>query len=233
MPCTISIIIPALNEATTLPALLLFLNTVPDREQIAEIIVCDGNSSDETISIAGSFGVKIIQSEKKGRAIQMNLGASVASGNVLYFIHADTLPPSKFICDIQTAVDDGFEFGRYRTKFASRKPALLINTFITRFDLFICYGGDQTLFMTRNLFNSIRGFKSDMLIMEDYDIVSRAKAKARYKIIRKQVLISARKFDSNNWIKVQLANYAIVKMFRNGASQEAMVQKYKQLLRYR
>ncbi len=233
MTCTISIIIPAVNEAPTLPTLLSFLNTVPDREQIAEIIVCDGGSSDDTISTAGAFGVKIIESKKKGRAIQMNLGASLATGDVLYFIHADSIPPATFISDIKAAFYEGFKFGRYRTKFKSSKPALFINAFFTRFDLFVCYGGDQTLFMCRNLFDSIKGFKPDMLIMEDYDIVTRAKVKARYKIIRKQVLISARKFETNSWLKVQLANYTIVKMFRNGASQEAMVQKYKQMLRYR
>ena len=233
MPCTISIIIPALNESNTLPSLLSFLNTAANHDQIAEIIVCDGGSYDDTIAIAAFFSAKIIRSEKPGRARQMNLGTSVATGDVLYFIHADTIPPATFISDIQTAICDGFEFGRYRTKFKSRKPALLINAFITRFDLFICYGGDQTLFMTRDLFNSVGGFKTDMLIMEDYDIVTRGKAKAKYKILQKPVVISARKFDNNSWIKVQFAYYTIVKMYRGGISQEAMVQKYKQLLSYR
>ena len=163
----------------------------------------------------------------------MNLGASFATGDVLYFIHSDSIPPATFISDIRAAFYEGFKFGRYRTKFNSSKPALFINAFFTRFDLFICYGGDQTLYMCRNLFNSIKGFKQDMLIMEDYDIVTRAKANASYKIIPKQVLISTRKFENNSWLKVQLANYTIVKMFKNGASQQAMVEKYKQMLRYR
>ncbi|CAN5443598.1 TIGR04283 family arsenosugar biosynthesis glycosyltransferase [soil metagenome] len=232
MPYTISIIIPAINEATTLPTLLSFLNTVPGREQIAEIIVYDGNSTDDTIAIAASFGVIIIKSEKQGRARQMNLGASIATGDVLYFIHADTIPPASFVLDIQKTVNEGFDLGRYCTKFDSSKLILGINAFFSRLDLFICYGGDQTLFVSRELFNSIGGFNAEMLIMEEYDLVTRAKTKARYKIMQKPVLISARKFETNSWIKVQRTNYLIIKMYKKGTPQDVLAEKYKQLLRY-
>jgi hypothetical protein len=72
-----------------------------------------------------------------------------------------------------------------------------------------------------------------MRIMEDYDIVVRAKQKAQYGIIQKDVLVSARKYETNSWWQVQKANYTIVQMFKKGASQEEMVIRYKQMLSYR
>ncbi len=72
-----------------------------------------------------------------------------------------------------------------------------------------------------------------MRIMEDYEIVIRGKAKARYKIMQKDVLVSARKYDTNSWYKVQIANYTIVQLYKKGASQDEMVFRYKELLDYR
>jgi hypothetical protein len=69
--------------------------------------------------------------------------------------------------------------------------------------------------------------------MEDYEIVSRGKERARYKIMQKDVLISARKYETNTWFRVQRANYTIVQMYKKGASQEEMVLKYRELLDYR
>ena len=85
----------------------------------------------------------------------------------------------------------------------------------------------------KKIFNIIGGFKEDMQIMEDYEIITRAKAVAKYKIIKKDTLVSARKYDTNSWLKVQRANYIIVQMYKKGASQNAMAEKYKQLLKYR
>ncbi len=145
-----------------------------------------------------------------------------------------SLPPVSFATDIQEAVDGGYAFGRYQTKFDSPKKILLFNAWFTRFDLFICYGGDQTLFMRKELFQKINGFNSQMRIMEDYDIVVRAKEqKMPYKIFKKATLVSARKYDTNSWLRVQTANYTIIRMYKNGASQDDMVNTYKNLLNYR
>ncbi|MCW3113274.1 MAG: glycosyl transferase [Segetibacter sp.] len=228
----ISIVIPTYNEADNIARLVSYL-VANSGKNVCEIIVSDGGSTDETINIAKLAGAKAVLSTNKGRAAQMNYGASLAHGDILYFIHADTFPPISFANDIEKAVSKGYAFGRYRTAFDSPKMILKINAFFTRFDWFVCYGGDQTLFMTKSLFNAINGFNEEMRIMEDYEIVTRAKEIGRYKIFSKAARVSARKYDTNSWLKVQWANKTIVQMYKNGATQQDMVNKYKEMLVYR
>ena len=228
----ISIIIPTYNEAATIGKLVHALQQ-QERKNEVEIIVSDGGSTDETITIAAAAGSKTYRSAGKGRAVQMNFGASKAQGEILYFIHADTLPPQTYVSNIHQSIKQGYQAGRYRTRFDSSHLLLKLNAFFTRFDWHICSGGDQTLFITRKLFEEIQGYNEHMLIMEDYDIVTRAKKLANYCVMEGYAVVSARKYETNSWLKVQLANKKIVNMYRKGASQKDMVDTYKQMLVYR
>ncbi|MDQ6902664.1 MAG: TIGR04283 family arsenosugar biosynthesis glycosyltransferase [Bacteroidota bacterium] len=228
----ISVIIPTLNEQENIGKLILYLKKSCFDTSL-EIIIVDGGSTDETIAHARTAGAHVVTSPKKGRAAQMNYGTSMAKGDILFFVHADTLPPSSFYNDIKNAVTNGYSLGRYRTKFESNSILLKFNAFFTRFDFFMCYGGDQALFITRELFMSIGGFNEDMSIMEDYEIVEKARAKARYKIFSKSTLVSARKYETNSWWKVQRANYIAVKMYKNQLPQSQIVSAYKQNIDYR
>lgn len=228
----ISVIIPVYNEEENVGKLVRYL--IEHKNEIdIEVIVVDAGSTDDTIRMAESAGATVVVSSQKGRAAQMNYGASLAKGDILYFVHADTFPPASFVNDIIGAVENGFDLGRYCTRFNSRKWYLKINAWFTRFDWFICLGGDQTLFITRPLYTKAGGFKPDMLIMEEFEFVPRARKNARYKIFNKPALISARKYDTNSWWQVQKANKKIVSMFKKGASQEDMVSIYKRMLNYR
>ena len=226
----ISVVIPTYNEEANIGKLISFLLTHPD-QHVAEILIIDGGSQDKTIDVANSAGATALLSPHKGRAAQMNYGASVATGDILYFVHADTFPPKTFIKDILDAISNGYDFGRYKTRFLSHNPILRINEWVTRFDLFICYGGDQTLFIKKDLFHQLGGFRQDMLIMEEYEFCKRAKQKGRYIIMKDAALISARKYEKNSWLQVQLANYKVINMYKKGASQQSMVDQYKKMLR--
>lgn len=229
----ISIIIPVYNEAENIGKLISYL-IQHNNGLVAEVIVVDAGSNDDTIIIAKKNGAKTVLSPQKGRAAQMNYGASIAKGDILYFIHADTLPPVSFTNDITTAIQKGFAIGRYRTKFNSRKWYLKINAWITRFDWFVCMGGDNTLFVTRQVFKKNNGFTNEMQIMEEYEFCERVRKEgALYKILPGVALISARKYDINSWWRVQMANKKIISMYRNNASQQVMVDTYKKMLNTR
>lgn len=228
----LSIIIPAYNESVNIARLINHLKKNAE-DSVAEIIVVDGGSTDNTIKIADESGAKAVLSPKKGRAAQMNCGAGIATGDIFYFVHADVLPPDSFVADIKEAIESQYDFGRYFMKFDSKKWYLRINEFFTRFDFFVCYGGDQTLFITRKLFEETGGFNNEMLIMEDFEFVKRARERGRFRIFNKGALISARKYETNSWWRVQMANKKIVSMYKRGADQQDMVNKYKEMLDYR
>ncbi len=197
-----------------------------------EIIVSDGGSSDATLALAEKAGAVVYTSPGKGRAAQMNYAASKSSGSILYFIHADTIPPDSFAGDIIAAVQEGYQAGRYRTRFFSDKFLLKVNAFFTRFDMFMCYGGDQTFFITTELFNALNGYDPSKIIMEDYDLTGRAKQKGRYKIFRKAALVSARKYELNSWLQVQRANYLAVQAYKKGVPTQEIANSYKKMLRF-
>ena len=225
----ISIIIPTYNEAASIARLVAYLQLY-GKEKVAEIIISDGGSGDGTPAIAEQAGAVALLSPQKGRAAQMNYGADKATGNVLYFVHADSFPPVNFAADILEAVNKGFDFGRYRTRFDSNNFLLKINAWFTRFNWFICFGGDQTLFVTKELFKQCGGFKSEFLIMEEYEFSDRLMKQYRYKIFADTALVSARKYEGRSWLKVQLANRRAVQLFKNDASQQEIVKTYKQML---
>lgn len=228
----ISIVIPTYNEAENIGRLVAYLienNTAA----VKEIIVADGESTDETISLAKAAGATAVVSPAKGRAAQMNFGASLATGDVLYFLHADCLPPTSYVTDIKNAVKEGYDLGRYQTKFNTTKTILKINAWFTRFDFFVCMGGDQTLFIRRSLFESLGGFHEEMRIMEEFEFCQRARKQGRYKILNGKALISARKYDTNGWLTVQRANAKIIRLYKKGASQQEMLDTYKEMLCYR
>ncbi len=229
---TISIIIPAFNEEENIEKLVQYIAANSD-DTVCDIIVADGGSNDKTLRRAEAAGAQAILSPVKGRAAQMNYAAKFAKGDVLYFIHADCYPPPHFIKDIREATTAGFDMGRYRTKFDSNKIILKINQWFTRFDLFICMGGDQTLFIKNSLFKKCNGFDNDLQIMEEYEFCERARKLGNYKILKGQALVSARKYDNNSWLKVQLANNKIVRMYKKGISQQHLLDTYQQMLSYR
>ncbi len=229
MQLKISIIIPTYNEPATIEKLITYLQK-HGGDSVVEIIISDGESNDETPAIAEKAGAGVLISPQKGRAAQMNYGAANSNGDVLYFVHADSFPPVNFASDIIKAVNDGFDFGRYRTQFDSSKFLLKINAWFTRFNWFICYGGDQTLFITRKLFEQSGGFKNELLIMEEYEFAERLMKQGRYKIFNDTALVSTRKYEGRSWLKVQLANRKVVKLFKKGTSQEVIVKTYKEML---
>ncbi|MEL7020133.1 MAG: TIGR04283 family arsenosugar biosynthesis glycosyltransferase [Bacteroidota bacterium] len=229
----VSAIIPTYNEAANIGKMIRHLRQCGD-QYLSELIVVDGGSQDQTVTIAQEAGATVLQSPSKGRAAQMNYGAQQSSGELLYFVHADNFPPNCYMEEVQRAVQEGYPMGCFRFRFDSPSFWLKINTWFSQFNRLWCRGGDQTLFITRDLFDRLGGYPSDYLIMEEYKLLEEAKAQdIPFRIIPKYVLGSARKYETNSYLRVQIANLIVFNMYRWGASQERMVNAYRRLLDYR
>ena len=228
----ISIIIPTYNEAANIAGLVKDLFRYAG-DQPVEVIISDGGSKDATMEIAAQAGASVLKSPKPGRAAQMNFASNFAHGDVLYFVHADVGINPDYFKDIEQAVSEGFDAGCYRFRFDSNRAILKINNYFTRFDRLMCRGGDQTLFVTRKLFSQLNGFNEYYTIMEDYDIIIRIWKMARFKIIPKEVIVSARKYENNSWLRVQLANLTAFTMFYLKKEPASIALKYKSMLDYR
>lgn len=224
----LSIIIPTYNEEKNIARLIDFFQA---SNNCYEIIVVDGGSLDQTRSICLNKKVQLIDAPYRSRAKQMNLGAKKAGGEVFYFVHADTRPLESFYQDITESLDQGYKLGSYRFQFNSDSRRLKINSYFTRFNKLFCRGGDQTLFITKDLFNQMEGYKEEMEIMEEYDLIRRAKKWVKFKVIPKDVIVSARKYDRNSYLKVSMANFIIFLMFYLGISSKRMKAFYSSLVK--
>lgn len=231
MTNSISIIIPARNESETLPGLLTYLFSLPGQEFLKEIIVSDGMSSDGTAAVAAGFGASVILCSSAGRGFQMNEGAKRATGNILYFLHADSRPPANFLFDIIWQVGADFDAGCFRLRFDHDHWFLKANAWFTRFNVNVIRFGDQSLFIQTEFFKQIGGFREDLIIMEDQEIVNRIKANGKFTVIPGYVVTSARKYRVNGVFRMQAIFFYIYFSYRLGMSQNQLVKKYKKLIR--
>lgn len=223
----LSIIIPALNEAEKLQQLLQNLEGLVPRKEEVEIIISDGGSTDQTFKVTANLAVKVVESPGKGRALQMNFGADQAKGEILYFLHADTLPPENFVWKIRQALSTGFDAGCFRLRFDRSHPGLNFFCWFTRFDIDLFRFGDQSLFVRRSVFEKTGGFDEKMLVMEDQEIVKRIKQKASFAVLPDEVITSARKYNKIGVFKLQLIFTIIVALYYIGVRQNVIAHFYK------
>lgn len=229
---SVSVIVPTLNEERRIVPLVEQIHTFGS-EVIKEILVADAaRSSDRTLEVLqGQEKVFAFQSSATSRASQMNEAAQKAQGDVLYFVHADVVPPSSCIQDLNGAIDSGYDFGFFSYQFNSDNPLLKINSYCTRFDGLFTGGGDQTFFIKRQVFQEMGGFTQDLTFMEDYDFFWRLKKENyRYTIIKKNVLVSPRKYEGNSWVKVNALNLCVLTLFRLGFCPKKLKKMYQWVL---
>jgi rSAM/selenodomain-associated transferase 2 len=226
----LSIIIPTYNEVDGIGSLLTYLQK-HSSHLIKEIIVCDGGSADDTVSIAKAYKVQTVISPQKGRAAQMNYGASLATGEVLYFLHADTFPPKKFDLQIADAYTKGFASGCFRLSFNHLSLFLKANCWFTRFNVGNVRFGDQSLFVSKEIFQKIGGFRVEMILLEDQEIISRIQKLSRFIVLNDSVVSSARKYVTNGVVKTQAVYYFIYAMYKLRFPQQKLVAVYRKLIK--
>jgi rSAM/selenodomain-associated transferase 2 len=228
----LSVIIPTYNEAANIGRLVADLRRYAPAEAV-EILVVDAGSPDGTAEAARRAGATVLASPKPGRAAQLNYGAQQAHGDIFYFVHADVGIHPDYVATIQAAVAKGHAAGCYRFRFDSSHPLLRLNSYGTRFKGIMSRGGDQTLFVTRALFERLGGFNEHFVIMEDFEIIQRIRRVASFYIVPQNVVVSARKYETNGWLRVQLANLTAFAMYFLKLPPTRIARTYKALLNYR
>jgi rSAM/selenodomain-associated transferase 2 len=222
----ISIIIPVLNEAGNLRSLKKQLKEQAADYDSLEVLLVDGGSTDDTRAIATDLDFKIVSSHK-GRARQMNRGAALASADILYFLHADTLPPKDFDTSIRDAVAIGNKAGCFRMRFDSESRFLKFFSWFSRLNHRLCRGGDQSLFISKDLFYKLGGFDESYTVYEDSEFINRIYKESAFKVIPETVVTSARKYEARGEIALQY-HFSVIH-FKNylGAGPEQLYDYYK------
>ena len=198
----ISVIIPTLNEAHSLGATLRAVARFGHGRSI-EVIVVDGGSTDATRDIARGQGAHRVVSAARGRGAQMRAGALEARGGVLWFLHADTLPPPDAPAQILDALgrDARIVGGNFQISFDG---AFFAARFLTWLypqlrKLGLCYG-DSAIFVRADAYRAVGGFRP-FPIFEDLDLVRRLKRRGRMVHLRARVVTSSRRFEGRSFAR--------------------------------
>lgn len=195
MPISISVIIPTHNEAAHLPRLLKRLNAMP---HIAQIIVSDGGSSDQTVAIARAAGALVVEGAR-GRGPQQNLAAHSARGEIYWFLHADCLPPRGASAQIMRAIKAGAIGGNFRVHFAARGLAPRLFELIARVQRARgVYYGDSGIWLGRAAWLLLGGFP-DWPLFEDYEMVRKLELTGKTACLAGRLQVSSRRFAHQPW----------------------------------
>ena len=217
-----SVIIPTLNEAKTISACI---SNIRSMEPDTEVIVADGGSRDATIQVAESAGATVIQTSLC-RGHQCNSGAAIASGEVLIFLHADTILPATAFDKLTDIFSNSeVQIGNFGIRFDTNHWLLRLLGFLTRFDMGFFRFGDQGIVIRKSFFNDLGGFH-DWGLFEDMALIRQARKRTRIHRFSMHVTTSARRFRRNGILRQQLINVYYTAQYMLGVPATRLSRKY-------
>jgi rSAM/selenodomain-associated transferase 2 len=222
----ISVVIPTLNAAATLPATFLSIFDAAIEGIVAEVIVCDGGSEDATRTIAEEAGATVIVSER-GRGQQLRAGASAARKPWLLFLHADTALEREWVEEAQAFMKTGAGAAaafRFRLADKGFKPRLLEAAVGWRCRLFGLPYGDQGLLISRKLYDAVGGFAA-IPLMEDVDIVRRL-GRERIAMLNSAAVTNAERFRRDGYFRRSFRNLSCLMAYYRGVPPESLFERY-------
>ncbi len=207
----ISIVIPVFNEALLIRD---FLAHVRARAPKAEIIVVDGASSDGTEELAAGLCDQLIKT-RPNRAAQMNAGAAVACGDVLWFLHVDAKVPSNCLQEIERALSDPqIVGGFFRIRLPRRNPVYRLTDSFAHYAglLLRMRCGDHGIFCRRAVFEKLSGFP-EVALMEDVDFFRKLRRSGSIAAISKRIIASPRRYEEMGPVRLTLAYGLIATLY--------------------
>lgn len=218
-----SIILPTLNEGQSIANCLMALQSL---RECCEIIVVDGGSTDDTKRLANPLANKVISSAK-GRAIQMNIGAESAVGDVLIFLHADTFLPQGALNQIAQAINANRQWGRFDVELSGIHPILKVVALSMnwRSRLTGIATGDQVIFVDKHLFESV-GQYPDIPLMEDIALCKKLKKISPPACLKTKVISSGRRWEQFGVFKTILLMWSLRLRYFLGADPQTLALLY-------
>lgn len=220
----ISIIIPVLNEEANLSRLSADLQSL--RQQGHEVIIADGGSVDNSLAIAYETTDMVVVSGA-GRALQMNSGADIATGEVLLFLHADTQLPDNAMQIIAGLSQRNNYWGRFNVRLSSDKNVYRLIGYLMnlRSCLSSIATGDQAIFVERSLFDRVCGYP-EIALMEDIEISKRLKKISRAVCLKQKVITSSRRWETKGVVATVLLMWKLRLYYFLGVSPDKLKQLY-------
>lgn len=222
----ISIIVPVLNEEKTIRESLENLIKLNGDK---EIIVVDGGSTDKTVDIAKKYAIVI--NSPRGRARQMNTGANIAKGNILWFIHSDSKLDENSIREIEKTIEEGYIGGCFKLCFYDLDTPFMryvANSSNRRAKYLKLIFGDQGIFMRKDIFEELNGYK-DLELMEDWEFSLRIHKLGKMKVLDKKIGTSARRFEKGGQLRTLLLMHKIKILYILGTPTDKLAKIYKQV----
>lgn len=221
----VSIIIPVLNEEKSIENLLKGIDGLQGEK---EVIVVDGNSTDNTVYIASKYA-KVVKSIR-GRANQMNAGAKEANGDILWFVHSDSVLQKDSLLLIEKSIENGSVGGGFSIYFYDFNTLFMKYISVTsniRAKYFKLLYGDQGIFIKKNIFNMIGGYPK-IELMEDIELSLKLKKMGKIELLKCTIGTSGRRFMNGGQIRTHLLMHKIRFLYICGVPPYKLIKIYRE-----